>query len=137
MSLQMNMTAATSATEPIGRGAPQEDPHVLFSRARESFLSEVSPEEQTTLLGALSDCASPEALLGHVEQLKSRFAHSRWARASSKLRAFAHELEPYFKVVDTVISSNPEWAAVAWGALRLVLQVREPDLSRRRLPPRH
>jgi hypothetical protein len=33
-------------------------------------------------------------------------------------------MEPYFEVINIFVSSHPEFAALVWGALRLVFVVR-------------
>ena len=39
------------------------------------------------------------------------------------MQRFGERLEPYFKIVDIFVSSNPQYAALFWGSLRLVLKV--------------
>ncbi|KAJ3535001.1 hypothetical protein NM208_g7314 [Fusarium decemcellulare] len=40
-----------------------------------------------------------------------------------KIRTFSDKLSPYFKIIDIFCSTHPEWANIAWGALRLILQL--------------
>jgi hypothetical protein len=42
----------------------------------------------------------------------------------TRVKTFNDALSPYFEVVSIAIQSHPEIAAIAWGTLRLVLQVR-------------
>lgn len=106
-----------------------EDVHDLFRQAKDSFVSELSTDDQM-MLKSLSEAHSAIGLLDQIEQLKSKFSHMRYVRISSKLKNFTYASEPYFEVIGTIISSHPEWAAVCWGALRLVLQVRRHILCR-------
>ena len=39
------------------------------------------------------------------------------------IHKFGASLQPYFKILNIVVQSHPEWSAIAWGAVRLVLQV--------------
>ena len=55
----------------------------------------------------------------------------RWL---SIVRRFAERLEPYFKIVDIFVSSNPQYAAIFWGSLRLVLKVSSNLSAARCLP---
>ena len=43
-----------------------------------------------------------------------------WRRVIGTLES---NLEPYFKIIGIFVSSNPEYAAIIWGGIRLVLQV--------------
>ena len=78
--------------------------------------------------GLLLATETPESL---VESLTTQIQtlntphRSRLHEAVSKVASFANSLEPYFKIVEIIISSNPEYAAIAWGGLRLVFQVSE------------
>jgi hypothetical protein len=53
----------------------------------------------------------------------------------TRIKTFSSRLQPYFDILNIVVQSHPEWAAIAWGAIRLVLQVSErnfrtgPDLG--------
>ena len=97
---------------------------VVFSEAKDSFLSTLSTEDKA-VLAACNDCSSPDSVLKHIGELKPKFTEKRWGRLFSKAKAFADGLAPYLEIIGIVISSNPQWSAIAWGAFRLVLQVRE------------
>ena len=53
----------------------------------------------------------------------SKGKRSRLLAACSRIESFRVAIEPYFKVVDIVVSSHPEWAAIFWGAIRLIFTV--------------
>ncbi|KAI1125886.1 hypothetical protein F5Y10DRAFT_294264 [Nemania abortiva] len=96
------------------------DPEVLFSKARDTFLASVSASERSLY----AKCLSAGELLKQLES----FAHfkkdrARWSKCFNRIKRFADHLEPYFEVVGIFVSSHPEWTAIAWGALRLVLQL--------------
>jgi hypothetical protein len=42
----------------------------------------------------------------------------------SKIKGFSDNLGPYFKVLEVFCGTHPQWANNAFGALRLILQVR-------------
>jgi hypothetical protein len=42
-----------------------------------------------------------------------------------RLTAFSDSLKHYFDVIGILVQSHPEYAALAWGAFRLVLQARQ------------
>jgi hypothetical protein len=45
-------------------------------------------------------------------------------RGCQAIDKFSRTMKPYFDVVDTLVSSHPEYAAILWGAVKLVCQVR-------------
>lgn len=47
----------------------------------------------------------------------------RGDRYLKRIKALGDSLQPYFDVIGITIQSHPAWAAIAWGAFRLVLQV--------------
>jgi hypothetical protein len=100
---------------------PPDDPDALFLKARDTFLASVSASERPLY----ERCSSSGELL---KQLGS-FAHfknddeSRWSKCFDRIKRFTEHLEPYFEVIGLFVSSHPEWTAIAWGALRLILQI--------------
>lgn len=47
---------------------------------------------------------------------------SRLTTCLTRVRAFAQRIEPFFEVLGIFASSHPEFAAIAWGSIRLVFQ---------------
>jgi len=45
------------------------------------------------------------------------------SRVVKRVKAFSDNLKHYFDVIGILIQSHPEYAALVWGAVRLVLQV--------------
>jgi len=92
----------------------------LFREAQAAFLQSLGPSDKQLF----AHCNNSGDLLDDVKRvLQFRAEHRNWNRAFEKIRTFSRCLEPYFTVIDIVISSHPEWTAIAWGAVRLVLQV--------------
>lgn len=93
-----------------------------FDDAIQRFLDTLSEEER----GRYSPCASTDDLLDGLKKL-GVVAKQRSARRSTRflagVKAFNDRLQPYFEVTGIFIQSNPTYAAIVWGALRLVLQV--------------
>jgi hypothetical protein len=48
----------------------------------------------------------------------------RLLKFCSKIDQFVQKIEPFFKTIDIFVSTHPEWAGIAWGAMRLLFQVR-------------
>jgi hypothetical protein len=95
----------------------------VFETTAKRFLDDLSEEDKMsfqTLDNAEDMVVSIEQ---YVMQLKSQRT-SRLLDACNKISQFSKNLEPFFKIVDIFISSHPDWAAIAWGAIRMVFQVR-------------
>ena len=98
-------------------------PDSVFLEAREKFLSSLSDPEHSLF----RTCSSAEELFSDVAKFaKFRLKHREWAKPLDRLKELSDRLECYFKVVDTFVQSSPEYSALAWGAIRLVLQVFTP-----------
>jgi len=92
----------------------------VFLEARRGFLASLSEPEKS----AFKTCSSSAALIADVDRLVQRGPqNSQWATPLNRLKDWNDRLGCYFKVIDTFIQSNPEIAAIVWGAIRLVLQV--------------
>jgi hypothetical protein len=95
----------------------------LFLKAKETFLDSLSDRERSQF----SACASAEDLLASLEANQFVKDHRRWTSFLGKIRDFSDHIKPYFDVCNIFVSSNPEFAALAWGGFRLILQVRTWD----------
>ncbi|KAK4174518.1 hypothetical protein QBC36DRAFT_357082 [Triangularia setosa] len=94
--------------------AAVEDVDAVSSQAREAFLSAL-PADQCNPISELGPSATAPDVFGHYQK-------PLVDSILKILAAFMGHIEPYFKVVEIFVSLNPEWAAITWGALRLVLQ---------------
>ncbi|KAH9908054.1 hypothetical protein F4778DRAFT_777420 [Xylariomycetidae sp. FL2044] len=95
------------------------DPKIVFKEARDSFVSSLSGVEKTRF-EQLCKSSTPENVLDCCKNLKR--PSSQHGRLLANLSTFLDRLRPYFRIVGIFVSAHPEWAAVAWGALSLVLQ---------------
>jgi len=93
----------------------------LFLEVKETFLLSISAEERAQF----SSCRSPAELVESIATFSSGSEKSGFKRTTEQIESFSKKLQPYFDILGIFVSSNPEWAAIAWGALRLVLQVCE------------
>jgi len=59
------------------------------------------------------------------QQAKDHPIHgSRLTACCKKISSLATKLDPFFDVVNIFVSTHPEYMGIAWGAIRLVFQVR-------------
>jgi hypothetical protein len=93
----------------------------LFSEVKDSFLQSISDEERAQF----SSCESPEELVKSIATFLTGFKKSWFTRMTMQIESFSKQLQPYFDILGIVVQSRPEWAAIAWGSLRLVLKACE------------
>lgn len=89
----------------------------------------------------LSSVAAPSDIISLLEKSQQKY-EKKLASRSKKLKEAVNwwmvassRVQHYNQVISTVISSNPEYAAIVWGALGFLFQVGE--ISRRDPKPDH
>jgi hypothetical protein len=94
----------------------------LFVTAAQRFYDELSEEDRAVFqtLDKAEDMVT--SIEQHIVQLNSHRT-SRLLDACKKVDHFRKSMEPFFEVVNIFVSTQPEWAGIAWGAVRLVFQV--------------
>ena len=96
------------------------DEAAVFKHARDRFFQHLSSEDRE----AFTRINSSTELLDDFKRLQKFVKDdSRWMKVFSAVKNCSDQLQPYFDIIGIITQSHPEWAAVAWGALRLVLQV--------------
>ncbi|ORY10198.1 hypothetical protein BCR34DRAFT_567287 [Clohesyomyces aquaticus] len=92
----------------------------VFADARMQFLATL-PKEETALVQLVD---TPKLLIDNTSRLaviaKSRVKGEKFIR---QITSFAKKIDPYLQVVDILVQSHPEYAALAWGAIRLILKL--------------
>jgi hypothetical protein len=95
----------------------------VFDAAAKRFYDALSEVDKT----AFQKISDPEEM---VESIKQRIQQqnsqrtTRLLKICEKIALFGQLMKQYFKIVDTFVSSHPNWAAIVWGAVLLVFQVR-------------
>ncbi|KAJ4406620.1 hypothetical protein N0V82_010086 [Gnomoniopsis sp. IMI 355080] len=106
--------------------APTPHDDRAFIRARDEFLSLLSPSEQSDF----SSCQSLTDLMRNLEKFQQiRNGGDRIKRGLKKVQAFGRNLEPYFHIMEIFCGAHPEWANIAFGSLQLVLQAADSYLT--------
>ncbi|KAF5608591.1 NACHT domain protein [Fusarium subglutinans] len=94
------------------------EPYEIFREACHEFRSSLT-EKDKTLFKEFSDAKS--MLKAIKEDAKSHPVHSSTLTQCCKgINSIANRLSPFFDVAGLFVSSHPEFAALAWGSLRLV-----------------
>ncbi|KAF2874799.1 hypothetical protein BDV95DRAFT_299092 [Massariosphaeria phaeospora] len=71
-------------------------------------------------------CASSEDLLEGLKKLKAislKQQSMRFSRMTMAIQTFNDRLRPYFAAIGTLVQAKPEFAALFWGSMRLILQL--------------
>lgn len=92
----------------------------VFTKVRDSFLRGLSPEHRLRVLSCTS-CASLSEGVRDLDVIRKN--RERGNKYLSGLKKLSENLTPYFRVIDLLVNSNPEYASLAWGGINLVLQV--------------
>ncbi|KAI0442752.1 hypothetical protein F4803DRAFT_550773 [Xylaria telfairii] len=92
----------------------------IFADAKAAFLAELSPGEATDF----AECQSTSELIQAVRGLKviSKL-RNRGSRILGQIKRFSDSLSPYFKIMELLAATHPEWANIALGALFLVFKM--------------
>ncbi|KAJ8125434.1 hypothetical protein O1611_g8207 [Lasiodiplodia mahajangana] len=91
-----------------------------FASAKDSFLNSLAPTEREQFRA----CSSINELLVGLRNLSQfRDRVPRLESCFERINAFGEKLSPYFKIIEIVFAAHPEWANIALGSLRLVLQL--------------
>ena len=94
----------------------------MFASAAKEFEKNLPESDR----GLFSKVETPESLVddltAYIEHLNTPH-RSRLHDAIRKIALFGDSFAPYFTITHIIVSSHPEYAAIAWGAVRLVFQV--------------
>lgn len=112
-------TMSQTSGHPLTTQIPDMNTQLLIE-AREKFFFSVSGSD----LELFSKCSSHAEFLADIRKLEVISHQGRQgAKLLKKIEKFSKGLEQYFKVIEMMISSNPEFAAIGWGVFRLILQL--------------
>ena len=102
----------------VGKSA-QSSTKAWLDLARDEFLGSLTEQEKSLF----SPCASDEDLIRSIEKLELIVNQkARGKRFFLRIESFCNHLKPYFDILNSFTQSN-QYAAFAWGSLRLILQV--------------
>ena len=102
--------------------APQDyDATHVFEDVIQNFRNSLSPQERAVF----KEFQNPRDM---IRDLQTKCQEVRKGRKLSKLcdilERFASAWEPFFEVTSIFVQTHPEFAGIAWGAIRLVFLVR-------------
>jgi len=94
--------------------------NATFDSAYKSFYESL-PEKDRLLF---APCATAQDLQEGLKKLANLTKKKRQETFAQSLVKIIGAIEPYLNIVDVMVQSNPTYAALIWGSLRFVLQVR-------------
>lgn len=103
------------------RTSPSENE--AFDSAYRQFLDSIPDAERMKY----APVASSQDLVEGIRKLDfllQKHQSTRLGRTLKCIEKLSARLNPFFATIDTFVSSNPEYAALVWGFLKFVLQVR-------------
>ena len=98
-------------------------PEHVFRTAANDFRAGLSEEQRADFQVYNDPSEMIKGLQDHFKK-HSEGKRSRLLAGYRKIDTFCKRVEPYFKVIDILVSSHPEYAGIVWGAVRLVFLVR-------------
>ncbi|KAI9830344.1 MAG: hypothetical protein M1819_005725 [Sarea resinae] len=94
-----------------------DDAASIFVSSMETFRDSLSADDQQQFREFDSPQAMMDDILNNCRRMKD---HSKLMASCKLIRKFANGWSPFFSIIDIFVSSNPQWAGLAWGAIRLV-----------------
>lgn len=111
-----------STAEPTDSGSKNlKDACEVFSSAVRSFRESLPEPERD----AFREFESSETMIEEIQAHCQGYYKNRSTLMGCcrRIRKFARAWEPFFEITNIFVSSHPDWAAIAWGAVRLVFVV--------------
>lgn len=96
-------------------------PESVFETASKEFRASLS-KSQLDMFKAFPDARS---MITSIEkQANTHPTHkSALTKCCRKIEKISNRLSPFMRVIDLMVSSHPEFAAIVWGSLSLVFTV--------------
>lgn len=97
----------------------------LFVEASKNFRQALSPIDKSLF----KEYDSPTSMIRDLQaKVKQHQSSKRLPDLCKRIEQLSTSLGPFFDVVNIFISSNPEFSALAWGAIRFVFVVARIEL---------
>ena len=88
----------------------------------QKFQASLSPDQQLRLR-VLQSVPDAQAVVTFTAQLDAENAKRRSRCVASRLERFLSSVQQFTGVINTLVSSNPQIAALVWGSVKLTLVV--------------
>jgi hypothetical protein len=98
-----------------------QDASEIFAGAVQSFRESLSDPERS----AFREFENPQMMVREIEDhCKKYYQNRKLLGFCRRIQRFANAWEPFFEITNIFVSTNPEWAGISWGAIRMVFVVR-------------
>ncbi|KAJ9213962.1 hypothetical protein DTO166G4_4407 [Paecilomyces variotii] len=102
-----------------------QDDHIseIFQEAFSLFVGSLSEDERKDLQIYQSAEAMTIAIRNQVEEESNYYRKRKLGKCMNTFQEFGQNVKQYFAVVDIFVQTNPQYAGLIWGALRLLFQI--------------
>lgn len=107
----------------------------IFTEATRDFQASLPDDEKADYHPIRSSDEMLESVKQYIDKLQTR-EDSRLTRACTKINTFGKALEPFFSVVDALVSTHPDWAGFFWAAVRITFKAGVISFFRQAKVPR-
>jgi hypothetical protein len=70
----------------------------------------------------ITEVTSLEELIGKASKLNAKYRKSKLALFLERINPFLAQLRSFSRIINTLIQSHPEIAALVWGSVSLILE---------------
>lgn len=103
-----------------------EEALVIFVSSMQNFRNSLSETDARNF----HNFDNPELMIEDIAQrCRDRRLNSKVLGCCQAIKGFADKMLPFFEVIDIFIQSHPDWAGLAWGAVRLVFLVLRSSMT--------
>jgi hypothetical protein len=74
----------------------------------------------------VTEVTSLERLIEKASKLKTRYRKHRLVVLLGKINPFLAQLRSFSRIINTLVQSHPEIAALVWGSVSLILEASNP-----------
>lgn len=91
----------------------------IWDEAKAYYLAHLN-EQDRLRIESVTDL---KTLKGRAQTLQRRYANGRTAHYLNRINPFLGQIRSFSRIINTIVQSHPEVAALVWGSLAFVLEV--------------
>ena len=95
----------------------------IWDEARASHIASLTKHEKKYV----TEATSPDELMRKAGKLKERYGKHRLVVFLGKINPFLAQLRSFSRIINTLVQSHPEIAALVWGLISLFLEASLSD----------
>jgi hypothetical protein len=94
----------------------------IWDEARAFYAASLTVRERNLV----TEVTSLEELIEKAGKLKTRYRKHRLVVLLGKINPFLAQLRSFSQIINTLVQSHPEIAALVWGSVSLILEASNP-----------